>query len=388
MPLPWNKNRVPRISQIVADLQSPKRGGSLVVETGFPTSLIDLFVKNRSRFTKHHRSKKPPPLENPDPPPPPPPPSPANPPPPPPSPEPTRVPTSQVETHDAAVSVPDPITQHSSGANLVVLVMKILVVLVFVASVKRLTVGITVSAFALLLLEYAGPRVVSFSAVESFFRKVLKKERVLVTELAELSSEGLLIDEIEVVDLEAVTDVGICYEMRSLSTGDVTLIQDCSSKVLESYPCEDVSECKIRTSRSGRFRSKMVKKLVPKKFRGSKKEKKETTNKPNEGESLSEVSSAVEEDKLEIEGDESSNTKLEEVDCGIGITCSHEKKVESIGNLGSSMVFVMIALVGLLLGRFPALGLLMTWCCLMKIVRSLFRSSHNVPMIKCSDSNS
>ncbi|KAI9126944.1 hypothetical protein K1719_002540 [Acacia pycnantha] len=62
MPLPWKKNRITRISQIVADLQSPKHGGSLVVETGFPTSLIDLIVKNRSRFQKRN-SKKHLPLE-------------------------------------------------------------------------------------------------------------------------------------------------------------------------------------------------------------------------------------------------------------------------------------------------------------------------------------
>ncbi|KAK9907091.1 hypothetical protein M0R45_002455 [Rubus argutus] len=60
MPLPWKKTGVGRISQMVADLQSPKRGGSLVVQTGFPTSLIDLFVKNRDclrKQSKKHRKK-------------------------------------------------------------------------------------------------------------------------------------------------------------------------------------------------------------------------------------------------------------------------------------------------------------------------------------------
>lgn len=41
-----------------------------------------------------------------------------------------------------------------------------------------------------------------------------------------------------------------------------------------SCTCDEVSECKIRGSRSsGRFRSKTVKKLLPKKFHVSKKEK-------------------------------------------------------------------------------------------------------------------
>lgn len=63
MPSLWKKQNGNRISRLVADFQTgPKRGGSLVVETGFPTSLIDLFVKNRDKLkkpkSKHHKSKK------------------------------------------------------------------------------------------------------------------------------------------------------------------------------------------------------------------------------------------------------------------------------------------------------------------------------------------
>lgn len=367
MPFPWKKNRVPRISQFVADLQSPKRGGSLVVETGFPTSLIDLFVKNRNRFKKN-RSKKYPPPNIPDPPPP----SPAT----PPSPHVPTVLTPKIEQND------DRVTEcgHGFAVNGVILV-KILMVLALVASVKRITVGITVSAFALLLLEYAGKRVVLCSVVESWFQKVVKRERAgeFGNELTQLSSQCLSIDEIEIVEM---IDVGVC--------GDVApelLLEDCCS----SKPCpieDEIFESKIRGSRSGRFRSKMVKKLVPKKFRGCKKEKKGKQH--NEGESGSEVSSVVEEDKLpiiEIEQEEQefgvklSNTV--EVDCGI----NNEKRVEKIGNLGSSMVLVMIALVGLLVGRFPALIFLMTWCCSVKVFKTIWRS-HNVPLIKCFVSNS
>ncbi|QCD77388.1 hypothetical protein DEO72_LG1g1011 [Vigna unguiculata] len=379
MPFPWKKNRVPRISQIVADLQSPKRGGSLVVETGFPTSLIDLFVKNRSRFRKH-RTKKPPPPEVPDPPPPPP--SPAN--SPPPSQPDLRLPNPRTEQNVVA-SVSDQVAECSLN---VILVVKILMVLIVVASVKRLTVGITVSTFALLLLEYAGRRVVSGSVVESWFQKVrvLKKERVRGSGFPDLSqlafSESFLIDEIEVV-----SDVGICCEMRSVS-GDVAteIVEDCSSHVLE------VSEYKIKGSRSGRFGSRMVKKLVPKKFRGHRKEKKDKGNKEIEDESGSEVSSAVEDDKLPMleieEEDKNENTEQDEVDCGI--TCSYNgKRVARVGNSGSStvMVLVMLVLVGLLLGRFPALILSISWCCTVKIVKTL-RRSRNVSLKKCSVSNS
>ncbi|KAI4343107.1 hypothetical protein MLD38_027644 [Melastoma candidum] len=61
MPFLWKKeSRVARISQrFVADLQSPrKHGGSLVVETGFPTSLVDLVVKNKNRLRKSSGKRK------------------------------------------------------------------------------------------------------------------------------------------------------------------------------------------------------------------------------------------------------------------------------------------------------------------------------------------
>ncbi|XAR50788.1 hypothetical protein NMG60_11005215 [Bertholletia excelsa] len=59
MPFPWKKAKGSRISQLVADrFQPPNRGGSLVVETGFPTSVVDLVVKNRDRLKKTHKKKK------------------------------------------------------------------------------------------------------------------------------------------------------------------------------------------------------------------------------------------------------------------------------------------------------------------------------------------
>ncbi|XP_076918178.1 uncharacterized protein LOC143578496 [Bidens hawaiensis] len=60
MPFSWKKKtKRNRFSQLVADhLQSPKRGGSLVVETGFPTSIIDLYVRNRGRFRKSSVKKQ------------------------------------------------------------------------------------------------------------------------------------------------------------------------------------------------------------------------------------------------------------------------------------------------------------------------------------------
>lgn len=59
MPFPWKKAKGSRFSQLVAGhLHSSKRGGSLVVETGFPTSLVDLFVKNRDRMKKSRKKNR------------------------------------------------------------------------------------------------------------------------------------------------------------------------------------------------------------------------------------------------------------------------------------------------------------------------------------------
>ncbi|XP_030552389.1 uncharacterized protein LOC115756672 [Rhodamnia argentea] len=171
MPLPWKKSRVTRISRLVADLQSsPRRGGSLVVETGFPTSLVDLFVKNRDRLRKPSRRKGEPELEisdpvltsplpahlvvNPDPL--------DDPPPPPSGPEPAA------EGAEAAAgawigAVDDEIGGDcvgGSGKNRVFsAVFKVFVVVVLALSTKGLVIGVTMSAFLLLFLELVGKRV-------------------------------------------------------------------------------------------------------------------------------------------------------------------------------------------------------------------------------------
>lgn len=55
MPLPWKKAKGKSFSQLLTNhLVPPKHGASLVVETGFPTSLADLFVKNRNRFNNNN----------------------------------------------------------------------------------------------------------------------------------------------------------------------------------------------------------------------------------------------------------------------------------------------------------------------------------------------
>ncbi|CAL0301018.1 unnamed protein product [Lupinus luteus] len=389
MPFPWKKNKVTTFSQIVADLHSPKRGVSLVVETGFPTSLIDLFVKNRTRFRKSKSNK--PVQPNPDftdPPPPPP-------PPPPPSPA-TTPPhylnqTVVVNGDEAGISGKVEECETGSGLNIgVVVLVKMFVVLVMIASVERLTVGITVSAFSLVFFEYAGKRVVSpflNAKMESLCKRVSVSgsgcvcwfQKLLQLKVEKGNSEVQSvqlgsIDEIEVV--ESKSEVGIFCE-----EGFFVDENESSIKVMESC---GISECKSKgSSRSGRFKSKFVKKLLSKKFLRSKKEKEveKITKEVSEVESTSEVSSVIDEHKLdsfEIEEEDSSlliGTKLECVrDNGVEVNC---------GITYSQKSLLIIALVGLVMGRFQALVLTITWCVILKFVKILWRSQ-NVPHIKCS----
>ncbi|XP_073029725.1 uncharacterized protein [Primulina eburnea] len=59
MPFPSKKVKSARISRLLNDhLHKSQNGSSLVVETGFPTSLIDLFIKNREKLLKSSNKKR------------------------------------------------------------------------------------------------------------------------------------------------------------------------------------------------------------------------------------------------------------------------------------------------------------------------------------------
>lgn len=59
MSLLWKKPKSGRLSRLMSEFhQSPKLGRIMVVETGFPTSLIDLFFKNRDRPKKYATKTK------------------------------------------------------------------------------------------------------------------------------------------------------------------------------------------------------------------------------------------------------------------------------------------------------------------------------------------
>ncbi|EXB75200.1 hypothetical protein L484_025980 [Morus notabilis] len=391
MPLPWKKTKVTRISRIVADLQSPKRGGSLVVETGFPTSLIDLFVKNRDRLKKPSIKKKK-----------------------------KKKKTNQNDTNQPQNDIDDfvtsdPITANSHSSlddspicvepiseeaenltpsesveeeeeetevesvthedqNRVVLflaVLKIFAVVVLGLSTKKLTVGITLSAFVLLFLEYVGKRLICRFLKLFWF----KKEE---DEFVHVKESKSLIDEIEVGEAnnnnnddenrEEIFSAGPDLELLSrdkkwgfVDTKEV--MEDGKGDVL-------VVEKSKSCSKRAKIRAKIIKNFVPKKLRSSKRDKK-----PKYSQDEDNKVEKFEEEKEEDQQSEEEE-RFEKIDDGNELSVVGEEQVEeeSKGNWVCLTLF-LIVLVGLFGGRILAFLLTIAWCFVFKLIRSLRRSS-------------
>ncbi|KAK4254760.1 hypothetical protein QN277_010093 [Acacia crassicarpa] len=445
MPLPWKKKKVTRISNFVADLHSPpKRGSSLVVQTGFPTSLIDLFVKNRSRFKKPKPMRRAP-REIHDPPPPP---SPE------PEPEPEPADLSACLLPRAEPTCPEALTSKrllrngdggftgsepvhdrlgeciggsDSDPNKVIpAILKMLVVLAVTFTVEKLTLGITISAFVLLFLEFAGKHVVSWfkpcsdanMAFQYLAQRVSgcdwfpdllsvmgKRQNCEVLEPpsldcekieVQLSSSSSTLNEIEIVEIKSETgtenrcDEEICFHRPELHLFYEHRKAAVGSEIEEV--CE-ITQDKTKSKRSRKLKSKIAKKLrgLKKKNRAKDREETEKVSKEKEAESWSEVPSSAEGDELAIseigeEGQEgieelenwSKLECIEDEEVDFGITGSNqeveeeeEKEKERIDRGGSSesgalMLFV-VALAGLVVGRFAAFSLAVTWMFMLKI---------------------
>ncbi|EPS73325.1 hypothetical protein M569_01439 [Genlisea aurea] len=156
MPGPWWKmgRKSGRISEFVNDHlhQSRKRrdGSSLVVETGFPTSLVDLFMKNREKLKKPSKRKrsnnnsKPSPADG----------SFSF---PPFSPAPSLPPPVDVKKVDVNVNtntVPVADAESDDGLLFLVAAFKLFLVVFLVLSTNRLSIGVvTVSAFLFFLSD-------------------------------------------------------------------------------------------------------------------------------------------------------------------------------------------------------------------------------------------
>lgn len=325
MPLPWKKTKVSRISRLVADFQSPpKRGGSLVVQTGFPTSLVDLFVKNRDRLKKQSKKKSQSesPMEISRP---------MNVTPPPPCYTDRKVNSSsegqeivrrnkikRTPVEELAVveqCVGDDRDFGVGGADadgpkkmrVVMAVLRVFLVVVLALSSKRLAVGITKSAFLLLFLEFVGTRVLVHSRPCSKARTVFDcfvervkswcfckgKKDVDVSSLEEIkrfeknsasgsSDDGACdsaVEEIEVVDPKRVVftpveEIGSERMNLEVESGDrrVRRLEELEKKerIMDENGNKnedkvDVSLCRKEQSRRAKMRANL-KKFVPKKL--------------------------------------------------------------------------------------------------------------------------
>ncbi|XP_011037724.1 PREDICTED: uncharacterized protein LOC105134859 [Populus euphratica] len=355
MPFPWKKDKVSRFSRIVADLQSPKRGNSLVVETGFPTSLVDLFVKNRERLkkptgkTKKKRQQQlqeveeelvisdpifvsssielvdsPGPIQN----------------------------LENMGSFDVCdlvsrllpvveddedvevvddVKVADKKCWNEKEKRLLFVVLKMFLVVVLGLSTKKLAVGITMSAFVLIFLEYVGKHVLCFLkpclnvdiVLELFVERVssaflmLKgvrkcddsRKELIIQEIEQEEDVGGIdsCDLIETLEMKSSIEETQAVEFNFDRIVPVEANRGAESR-MDLLVCDwrmmEVEEdksgvlvCEKERSRKSKIRRKIIKKLVPKKLRAIKKAKR---NKGQELDVGSESSSCWGDDEMGI----------------------------------------------------------------------------------------
>ncbi|XP_038882823.1 uncharacterized protein LOC120073965 [Benincasa hispida] len=412
MPLPWKKTKSNRISRIVADLQPPSRAASLVVETGFPTSVVDLFVKNRDRIKRHSLRKAkhkhypthvseslaPPPT---------------------PSLSPDNSPRLLPEDEGVVVAAScsaagnrvDGLQQEAipadvelnvvcgrpnadnignadvgavnlnSTSTVFVVAAKMFLVVIPVLSTKKLALGITISAFLLFLLEFFG----KFAIRNFSIRNRLFPERCgngfidrggEEEEAAPINSA--LNNEIEIVD----SNSGL--ERESLGNGEKG-IGGCSDLDVEKEEQGNFQVGKNEISRSAKLRAKIIKKLIPKKLRSGKRVKRNKKEKNkvkqemgiviNEYEQRTE-SSSEEEDEEVWEPEEEEE---EEEEIGSSMTRKRkeedeedeEQEVEGKKKRFECKIMIIMILLGLCGGRFLALVLTVSGCFMFKFIKIL-----------------
>ncbi|CAH8381583.1 unnamed protein product [Eruca vesicaria subsp. sativa] len=290
-----------RLSRFLSEFQqSPRRGGIMVVETGFPTCLIDLFFKNRDRLKKNSSKTK-------------------------------RIqrlietaPNASLPVNpDASLEKPvarsniEKVSLVGGGLNnnntseknvcvcgdrsgaFVLLAFKVFIVAVLALSTTlNLTMGITLSTFALLLVENVATR-------------VLTRFKLCKTDTTN----------------EKQHDAKLIF--CSQETEPVAVIKNSDETKIRDLSLKDEK----KRSKSSRLKSKILKKL-----RSYKQKKNKTI--VIEEETLTDVSIVVPEDKYEVV-EEKSNPPF----------------IESKGDNMNGIVVIVIVLIGLLSGKIAAIGL-------------------------------
>ncbi|XP_052183580.1 uncharacterized protein LOC127795750 [Diospyros lotus] len=418
MPLPWKKSKCKRISKFVADhLHSPpKRGGSLVVETGFPTSLVDLFVKNRNRMKKPSKKKR---FE--------------------PVPDPVPVPISIPVPLDAApwnsrLALPTgPVLAEQSGvvangggevmdvngSSMVSFKMVLVVILALGAS--KFVIGFTVSAFLLVFLEYVAKHLYRVlkpcddaqkslkSLVHTVFcfvgvkvdKFVIKEDRSLTVDSSGLIEDRSVDDPIHEIQIHRSSSISVpsSGEIQSMEyefdfhseVSEEMRKQDAMEK--EEVCVSDVVDLKSRKTDGAKIKSK-IEKLLPKKLLGSKRKRLESKTEAAPPGGDNKLVMRTEQESLEEEGQgglehvEKSTSSTERngdhIDVADGICSSSEVSRpagedsivrEDIGikterKLGH-IVLILLVLTGLVGGRVLALALTLSWCLLWRLTGTL-----------------
>ncbi|KAE8704480.1 hypothetical protein F3Y22_tig00110450pilonHSYRG00269 [Hibiscus syriacus] len=336
MTFSWKKPKSTLFSRLVADLhRPPKRGSTLVVETGFPTSLIDLIFKNRDRLRK----------------------------------SPKRNSTSQIQTpftqsfpappcdqqvQSPGVDVGKLVVVQSERAGSGRMAFKVIIVAALAVSTKQLTLWIMMAAFFILLIEFVGDTVFGFSPPEScavlLGSWIGKGLLDFKTRTQSAQQTHVLPDSIELIELEddCVQEIQI-VESESDCAGETEIVVDGME-----------TKEKIELSRSGRIKRHLIKKLVPKKFRHGKKK-----NEDQLGANIHKME--LEEGSQEEEIHRFDQVLWEESEMGR----VKEEKVEkgSSGQRVSGSVIVIVLLAGVVLGgRGAAFFITLVWCLMLTFI--------------------
>ncbi|KAG1348049.1 hypothetical protein COCNU_06G018780 [Cocos nucifera] len=367
MPNPWKKARAAGLSRLVSGLARPEHGASLVVQTGFPTSLADLVVKNRDRLKKPSRKKTSSPFprapatvagDDPRPPP--------------------AVHRSKAGRDGVWQEAPCPplpksmeIKSNGTGSGFALLVVNLVVLMVLSIERRKLVAGITVSAFSLLLLDFMGFQVFAF------LKPCSNARRSLNSVIGGLDLEGR-------ERFSPIREVGIDGRLDSMPSDRIweesSIDSDKRREILperrDLAVGENVGSCGNSNGK------KFWKKFVPKKLRRSRKDKDEKELVSN--------SSSISSRRREFDGitgvDEVINVAGDKEDgnCLSFITSTEVTnfvKVEDVDvsreivlktKSGSQQyVFFVIVLFGLVGGKAAAVVLTMTWCLFIKLTQTV-----------------
>ncbi|CAL9042891.1 unnamed protein product [Musa banksii] len=391
MPNPWKKFRAGGgggggggVSRLLAELRPPERGGSLVVQTGFPTSLADLVVKNRGRLKKPSRKKKLPPSDL-D--------SSAS--------GPVATPVVATPSDDgprpgaAFVNRPVPVTEGGCSSSLIstetdrkrlktglgfLLAMMSVLVLLAIER-KKLVVGITVSAFALRLLDSMSFQMLGFLKPCPEAQSRLNS---VVVGGWDLEGRGV-VSPIREVGISSSSDT-VRSERNSVESIDLDPRREALLERRDLVGAGKACHEHDHRSKGNSKVKKLFRKFVPKKFR-------RRSDKKNAEELISDLSrrgasdgiTEIEEEEA-VNGDDDSHAVLGSGDVlsinAFNKVTDHDRKdvefsrenlCESKSGSSHQLCFCAVVLLGLLGGKSVALVLTVSWFLFHKSIKTLWR---------------